>query len=206
MPVSDQPVSGIHQAVFGEVTEDDVTAWLDRHLRQRLAAGVQQVLVRTGRLAAVYGLRLTDGTEVVAKVHRGNVGIRRLAAAVACQRILAAAGFPCPKPLDGPVATGPRVVVLESWLDAGEVGDAHQPAIRRSMAQALAQQMKLLGASRPQQAHSPTHPPGSITRPGPGRSPTAPSLTSPSPHPASNGWTTSPRKPPTRSALAENRR
>ena len=56
MSVGDQPVSGIHQAVFGDVTEDDVTAWLDRHLRRRLAAGVQEVLVRTGRLAAVYGL------------------------------------------------------------------------------------------------------------------------------------------------------
>jgi Phosphotransferase enzyme family len=144
MSVGDQPVSGIHRAVFGDVTEDDVTAWLDRHLRRRLAAGVQQVLVRTGRLAAVYGLRLTDGTEVVAKVHGGDAGIGRLAAAVACQRILADAGYPCPKPLDGPVTTGPRVVVLESWLDAGEVGDAHQPVIRRSMAQALAQQMKLL--------------------------------------------------------------
>jgi Phosphotransferase enzyme family len=206
MSVGDQPVSGIHQAVFGDVTEDGVTAWLDRHLRQRLAAGVQQVLVRTGRLAAVYGLRLTDGTEVVAKVHRGDAGIGRLAAAVACQRILADAGFPCPKPLDGPVATGPRVVVLESWLDAGEVGDAHQPAIRRSMAQALAQQMKLLRGA-PAAASPLANPPAWVDyQAGPWPVPHSPIFDFTSPHPASSGWTTSPGTPPTRSAPAENRR
>jgi len=46
--------------------------------------------------------------------------------------------------MDGPVATESRVVVVESWLDRGEVGDAHQPAIRRAMAQALAQQIQVL--------------------------------------------------------------
>jgi hypothetical protein len=144
MPVGDQLVGGIQRAVFGEVTEDQVTAWLDRHLRRRLGVGVQQVLVRTGRLAAVYGLRLADGTEAVAKVDRGTADVGRLAAAVACQRILADAGYPCPRPLDGPVAAGPGVVVVESWLDRGEVADAHRPAIRRSMVQALAQQLELL--------------------------------------------------------------
>src|SRR5215217_8416810 len=145
MAAGDQLVSGIHQAVFGDVTEDDVTAWLDRHLRQRRAVGVQQVLVRTGRLAAVYGLRLTDATEVAAKVHRGgSADIGRLAAAMFYQRILADAGYRCPVPMDGPVATESRVVVVESWLDRGEVGDAHQPAIRRAMAQALAQQIQVL--------------------------------------------------------------
>jgi Phosphotransferase enzyme family len=146
MPVGDQLVSGIQRAVFGEVTEDDVTAWLDRHLRRRLGMGVQQVLFRAGRLAAVYGLRLSDGTEVVAKAHRGNADLDRLAAAVSCQRVLAQAGYPCPVPLDGPVAAGSQVVLVESRLDRGQVGDAHQADIRRSMAQTLARHLELLRA------------------------------------------------------------
>jgi Phosphotransferase enzyme family len=146
MPRDDQLVGGIQQAVFGEVTQGQVTAWLDRHLRRRLGVGVQQILVRTGRLAAVYGLRLTDGTKVAAKVHRGTASTGRLAAAASCQRVLAEAGYPCPVPLDGPMVAGPRVVVIESWLDRGEVADAHQPTIRRSMAQALARQLELLRA------------------------------------------------------------
>ena len=80
----------------------------------------------------------------MAKVHRSGADVGRLAAAVACQGILADAGYPCPRPLDSPVATGPRVVVLESWLDKGEVGDAHQPAVRQVMASALAEQVDLL--------------------------------------------------------------
>ena len=172
------PTTGIHQAVFGEVTEDDVTEWLDRHVRRRLATGAVEVLFRSGRLAAVCGLRLAGGERVVAKVHRSGANVDRLAAAVACQGILADAGYPCPRPLDGPVAVrpvaanpvatgsvtagpvtagpiagsvaarpvaaGPLVVVLESWLDAGEVGDAHQPAVRQAMASALAEQVDLL--------------------------------------------------------------
>jgi hypothetical protein len=108
------PTTGIHRAVFGAVSEDDVDDWLDRHVRQRLTAGVQQVVSRTGRLAAVYGLRLTGGDQVVAKVHRDGVNLERLSAAVSCRRILADAGYPCPRPLDGPVDAGTRVVVLES--------------------------------------------------------------------------------------------
>jgi hypothetical protein len=62
-------VTGIERAVFGAVTADDVTAWLDRHVTRRLSARVSQVLFRTGRVSAVYGLRLSDGTGVVAKVY-----------------------------------------------------------------------------------------------------------------------------------------
>jgi Phosphotransferase enzyme family len=135
---------GIHRAVFGDLSEDDVAGWLDRQVRQRLSVGVREVLFGAGRLAAVYGLRLTSGVEIVAKVHRGSVDVGRLAAAVSCQQVLADAGYPCPTPLDGPVAAGSRVVVLESRLDRGAVGDAHQPVVRGSMAGALAAQVEIL--------------------------------------------------------------
>jgi hypothetical protein len=62
------------------------------------------VTFRAGRVSAVYGLRLLDGRELVAKVHRRPVNVARLAAAVACQRQVAAAGYPCPLPVDGPTS------------------------------------------------------------------------------------------------------
>jgi hypothetical protein len=139
-------VTGIHRAVFGPVNEDAVADWLARHVRRHLAADVQSILFQSGRVAAVYGLRLSDGTEIVAKVHRRPVNIGRLAAATACQRILADHGFPCPRPLAGPAITDGRVAVLESRLDRGEPGDAHQPELRRAMARALAEQVDLLRA------------------------------------------------------------
>lgn len=137
-------VEGIERAIFGAVTADDVAAWLDQHVHRRLALGVRMVRFRTGRLAAVYGLQLTNGIAIVAKVYRGGVELERLGAAVACQRVLADAGYPCPAPLDGPVAVNGRVVCLETLLDRGERGDAHAAATRDAMARALADQIRLV--------------------------------------------------------------
>jgi hypothetical protein len=113
--------------VFGDVTRSAVQAWLDEHLRRRLSARLDAVTFHAGRVSAVYGLRLLDGRELVAKVHRRPVNVARLAAAVVCQRQLAAAGYPCPLPVDGPAVTAGRVAVLESLLDAGTPGNAHEP-------------------------------------------------------------------------------
>jgi hypothetical protein len=101
------------------------------------------VLFRAGRLAAVYGLQLTDGRKIVAKVHR-TANVERLAAAVSCQRLLADAHYPCPSPLDAPVEVDGRVVVLETLLDRGKRGDAHTTATRRAMTRALSEQIHLL--------------------------------------------------------------
>jgi hypothetical protein len=141
-------VEGIERAIFGRATADEVTAWLDQHVRHRLSLGVQTILFRAGRLTAVYGLQLTNGSAIVAKVYRGpahpGTHLERLAAAVACQRVLADAGYPCPALLDGPVAVDGRIVLLESLLDRGERADAHRAVTRRAMARALADQVRLL--------------------------------------------------------------
>jgi Phosphotransferase enzyme family len=136
-------LEGIERAIFGEMTADDVTAWLDRHVQRRLSLGMQTVLFRTGRLAAVYGLQVANGIAIVAKVYRG-ADVERLAAAVSCQRLLADARYPCPAPLDGPVEVDGRVVVLEALLDRGERGDAHNALTRRAMARALTEQISIL--------------------------------------------------------------
>jgi phosphotransferase family enzyme len=138
-------MEGIERATFGEMTADDITAWLDRHLCQRLSLHVQTVLFRAGRLTAVYGLQLTNGAKLVAKVYR-NADMARLAAVAVCQRFLANAGYPCPAPLDGPVERDGRAVLVEALLDHGERGDAHLAATRSAMAAALAEQIRLLHA------------------------------------------------------------
>jgi hypothetical protein len=120
---------GIERAIFGEVTADDITAWLNQYVHRRLSLGVQTVLFRAGRLAAVYGLQLTNGLAIVAKVYRG-ANIERLAAAASCQGFLADAHYPCPAPLEAPGEVDGRIVLLETLLDRGEQGDAHSAATR----------------------------------------------------------------------------
>jgi Phosphotransferase enzyme family len=139
-----QQISAVERAVFGGFTRDEVVGWLDRHLRARLGTGLQELAFCAGRVAPVYGLRLCDGRELVAKVHRCPVDVGRLSAVARCQQRLAAAEFPCPRPIGEPAATAGHVVVLETFLDRGRLADAHRPQVRRSMAWALAQQVVLL--------------------------------------------------------------
>ena len=151
-------VEGIERAIFGEVTADDVTQWLDEHVYHRLTLGVQAVLFRAGRLSAVYGLELTNGTQIVAKVYR-IADEARLAAVVSCQQVLVDAHYPCPAPLDGPVEMDGHIVLLESLLDLGERGDAHSAVTRQAMVRGLSEQIDILRPFPQLQSHLVT-PPG----------------------------------------------
>jgi len=73
------------------VAPDRLRSWC----RERLGVEVDAELLRTGHLAAVIGLRLRDGREVVVKVRPFAA---RLAGCHAVQQQVAESGFPCPEP------------------------------------------------------------------------------------------------------------
>ena len=78
------------------------------------------------------GLILRDGARVALKIHRG-IQPAFLEATQVVQQHLWRRGFPCPEPL------GVRgAATLERWTDAGEYRDAHDPDVRRAMAETLA--------------------------------------------------------------------
>jgi hypothetical protein len=90
-------------------------------------------------VGAVFGLVLRDGSRVALKVHVGRVGEDYLVAAQRVQRQLFDRGFPCPEPL------GVRQrATMEEWRDEGNYRDAHEPEVRRAIAEQLA---ALLGAT-----------------------------------------------------------
>jgi len=91
--------------------------------REHLGAPVAARMFTAGNLSAVYGLKLTDGREVVLKV-RG--GCPRLDACLRVQSHLWEAGFPCPEPLAGPYPLGSAVATAEALLPAGEQADSPQ--------------------------------------------------------------------------------
>lgn len=84
----------------------------------------------------VVGLVLSDGREVVAKLHRWGITTKRLAAVQLVQEHVRILGVPAPAPLLPPTTMGAGVATLESLLD-GSSGDGHDPAIRRAIAGAL---------------------------------------------------------------------
>jgi hypothetical protein len=140
----DDEATGLERAIFGDISREQIDAWLVSHVRARLSAEVSTVFVRSGRVGAVYGLRLSNGSDVVVKVHRQPVFLDHLFASSACQRVLADAGYPCPAPLDGPAVSAGHTATIEAWLDGGESGNAHQPVIRKAMAESLAIQSEIL--------------------------------------------------------------
>lgn len=142
-------VDGIDRATFGAVPSVKVNDWLRRHVRARLDTDLAEVLFRTGRVSAVYGLRLSDDSKVVVKVHRGHLdegATASLTAAVDAQRLLADAGYPCPTPLSEPASTDGLTATIETLLDDGAPGDAHQEGTRTAIATSLAEQMQQLRA------------------------------------------------------------
>lgn len=137
------PVSETERAVYGAVSVADIRAFLDAWSQQRLGSALAAVRFRAGRIDAVWGVELADRRAVVIKAHRVPVDLDATRAAGDAQRVLAAAGFPCPTPLAGPEEVGGRVLTAETLL-AGETPDGLDPAHRRLLAQGLARHVDLL--------------------------------------------------------------
>lgn len=95
-----------------QVDDAALSSWCAEHL----GAPADAVLFRTGHLAAVAGVRLRDGRQVVVKV---RPELARLAGCVEVQRRMAAAGFPCPQPLCDPAPLGDLVATAETLVGGG---------------------------------------------------------------------------------------
>ncbi|WP_191837292.1 phosphotransferase [Catellatospora chokoriensis] len=103
------------------VADAELDAWCLRWL----ASGVSETLFTATHLSTVVGVRLKDDREVVVKVRPAAA---RLAVCTAVQQALWHAGFPCPRPLLGPVPFGGYAAHAEVLVPGGEVlavgGDA----------------------------------------------------------------------------------
>jgi hypothetical protein len=82
----------------------------------------------------VFGLRLADGSRVALKAVRARVG---LAEARLVHAALHASGFPCPRPIAGPLAFAGGFAFVDEWVEAPQ-RDVHEPARRAEAAWTLA--------------------------------------------------------------------
>ncbi len=188
-------ISGIERVLFGAVSRTDDDEWLDEHLGRHLGSGLAGVQFRAGRISAVYGVRTRDGRAVVLKVHRHGADTAHLAAAVLAQHRLADAGYPCPRPLHGPIGVRGRAVVIETMCSRrGEWGTP--PRLRSGGLSPPASRCRWSCCARCLRSRCvPGRRHGRSTTEVPGRSHTTRSSTSAA-HPTSTpGWTTSPPTP-----------
>lgn len=123
------PDARVERSIFG--TDDPEGIWA-----RALAACPDAVECFAFRVSvgALFGLRLCDGSRVALKIHGDRSDDRYLAAVQRVQDHLWEGGFPCPRPL----GVRPRARI-EEWVDEGEYRDAHEPAVRRVLAEQLAE-------------------------------------------------------------------
>ena len=132
------PGAPIEQSIFG--TDDAEEIW--RQVRDVCPDAVDSFAFEVS-VGALFGLRLGDGSRVALKIHRGR-DADSLEAVQRVQTHLFERGFPCPEPL------GVRGrATLERWFDEGAHRDAHEPAVRRVIAQYLARLFRLTRALQP---------------------------------------------------------
>jgi len=88
-------------------------------------------------------VRLVDGRRVVLKIHQPSRSLDFLKAVGQVQHYLVDHGYPCTKPLLNPRPLAYGTATVEEFVDEGVYHQAHDPAIRRSMAEMLAWLIKL---------------------------------------------------------------
>jgi hypothetical protein len=128
-------VNDLAGSILGDEHPDDV--W------RRLCPEAVECFALEVSVGAVFGLVVRGGDRVALKVHR-NTTAERLGAIQQVQEHLWRYGFPCPRPL------GVRGhATLEEWRDDGVQRDAHEPEVRRALAQPLVRLIALTGGIRP---------------------------------------------------------
>lgn len=133
------PGGAVERSIFG--TADPEAIW--RLVRGACPEAVECFAFEVS-VGARFGLVLRDGSRIALKIHREPED-RFLDAVQRVQAHLFEQGFPCPKPL------GVRgAATLEHWRDEGVYRDAHEPAVRRQIAEHLALLFRLTQELQPQ--------------------------------------------------------
>jgi hypothetical protein len=125
----------LERAIFDSNSAETVAAEIESFVSEQLDV-VTDALFYSTSVGIVAGLRLTNGLEVVVKVHRWNVSVERLDAVQRVQMHLSTIGVPAPRPMVGAKPLGTGLAVVEE-LRRGGVADGHQLEVRKALAEGL---------------------------------------------------------------------
>ena len=133
----------VELGIFGTREPVAIAAQFDAFCVAHFGAPIAVPLFYSSSIGAVAGARLADCRQVVVKAHQPDVLVAYLSVVDGVRRHLAAQAFPCPKPLLGPVPLGAGHATVEEHDDEGEYRNAHEPPVRRALAQTLARLAEL---------------------------------------------------------------
>ncbi len=129
----------VEQAIFGTGDAQQIAGQVNTFCTAQLGSSVDDYLFYESSQGAVFGIQLSDGRKVVLKAHQPERPPAFLSAIYDVQRYLANHNYPCPRPLLDPTPIGYGHATVEEMIDTGNYADAHHPAVRRIMAEMLAQ-------------------------------------------------------------------
>jgi hypothetical protein len=141
--LTDNPT--LTRSILGTADPKEVADRLDAFCEAHLGSGVKQVFLCELSVGAAFGLSLNDGRRAFLKAHQPDRSFEYLDAVRRVQGHLFGRGFPCPRPLVGPALFGPGLATVDEFVDDGEHADAHNPAVRRTMARTLTRLVDLAG-------------------------------------------------------------
>lgn len=131
--------------ILGSDSTEEIAARVEGYCQMHLGREIESCLEVTQSVGSVFSLRLDDGSTVVLKAHllRGaRLGmpstLESLDAVYSIQSAMAQDGLPCANVIRSPVAFEPGAMVAMERLETTCTADAHQPAVRRAMAESLA--------------------------------------------------------------------
>src|SRR6266568_4366474 len=133
----------VEPVVFGTTKPHEIAHLIDTFCQQELGSAVARFLFYETSIGVASGVQLTDERRVVVKVHKPSTSLAFLQAMVQVQHYLLAHDYPCTRPLLEPRPFAFGHATTEELVDEGEYHEAHDPAIRRSMAEMLALLIKL---------------------------------------------------------------
>ncbi len=108
----------VETEIFGTADAEAVAAMVEAAVVERIGATVERCLFWQVSVGCVAGVVLGDGRELVLKAHQHRYSEAFLRAAVETQRLVAAAGLPCPTPIVNPFRIGPTWATVESYRPA----------------------------------------------------------------------------------------
>ncbi|PYE55702.1 phosphotransferase [Deinococcus yavapaiensis] len=132
------PADSVAREVLGAVNSRDVLMRVSLLCERFLGARVTTRLFHRVSVGSVHGVRLSDGREVVVKLHRAFAPFRYLKALNELQAHVADAGFPAPKPLAPPARLPNGSATFEASLARGDPPDPDRPEHLALMASGLA--------------------------------------------------------------------
>lgn len=131
------------ESITGTINSQEIAITVDTFCQRNLGSEVEKCLSLEFSVGAAIGLELKDGRQIFIKIHREDVDCWFLNAMSQVQSYLCNQGFPCPEVLLPPQTLFKGTVTVDRFCVPGQLRDAHTPAIRREMANRLAELITL---------------------------------------------------------------